>query len=257
MLYPLGRYGDSHVTPDELYDATAPTARPPRDAIDLQFRTPVTLNTLLHVMQEAGGAAGDAEADKWDETYNEIAVGTGRYVQRCALGVDRERSGLAPVRCAITAVMHSGIVGFTQPRWHLHVYVGATATNLLDGHPVPVDVESLARDVSGAAYPYYANKIEELTNREWGVQWGYPPEWDLREILQPDLVDLVDTRDRGVCTDPDFTDVGQVIFPDQSSLDLAAQSEAVTARARAEGRPRPGAYTPMPVMVDGEWVKHR
>lgn len=243
VTFPLGRYGDAHVVPDELYDATDPTARPPRDAFDVQFRVPVTLNTLLHVL---ASTSGEAEVDRWEQMYLELAREAELNVQRIARGVDVERSGLAPVRFATTAVIHNDIAGFDHPRWHVHVFVGATATNLLDGRTVPVHLESLRSDVSDYAYSSYAGKVRDLTTQQWGVQWGYPGDWDVKEIVAPDLVELVDSRDRGVCNDPVLSDVAAVVLPDQSLLDLAAQSEATTARARAEGRPKPGAYTPAP-----------
>ena len=232
MTFPLGRFGDSRVTPDELFDASDPSARPPRDAIDLQFRTPVTLNALLHMMDETGN---ESMIEDWRRMYGEVAEGTRLFVQRPARGVDVERRGLAPARLAITTVMHARVAGFAFPRWHLHVYVGATATSLLDGELIPVHADSLRSAARGIAYPYYGEQLERRTNLEWGLQWGLPGDWEVREIVQPDIAVAVDSRDRGVCSDPWFTKVADVVFPDQLELDVAARRESLGSNAPLGG----------------------
>ena len=244
MTFPLGRFGDSRVAPDDLFDAADPAARPPRDAIDFQFRTPVTLNTLLHMMAETDNGS---MVEEWRGIYSEVAEQTRLFVQRPARGLDVERRGLAPARLAITTVVHEGVAGFEFPRWHLHVYVGDVATSLLDEQPIPVHLDSLRNATRGIAYPHYLRRVEQRTNQQWGLQWGLPGDWEVREIVRPDIADLVDSRDRGVCTEPGFSDVAHLVLPDQADLDGAAEGERVTARARAEGRPIPGTYTLAPL----------
>lgn len=234
MTFPLGRFGDNHVAPDMLFDPSDPSARPPEDALDVQFRCPVSLNVMLDGMAQAGR---EDLLDQWREMYSHVAEETARFVQRGGgRVVDRERSGLAPARLEITVVMHGEVPGFDVARWHLHVYVGATGTSLLDGERLPVPYESVELGVSTTAYGCSGNLLEEVVAQRWGVRWAQPQRGAIREIVEPPWHEHIDTLDRGVCPGPEPWGPRRLLLSDQSHVERAARKVVKFARDEAEGR---------------------
>lgn len=233
MTFPLGRFGDSHVAPDSLFDSSDPAAAPPPAAIDVQFRCPSSLNAMLDQMAKRGR---DDLIEDWRTVYGELASDTARFVQRGGRGPDAGRAGLAPARLAITTVVHDQVPGFEVARWHLHVYVGATAVSLLDGQVLDTSFESLDLGVRSVAWPRYVNQLWARTEREWGVRWDEPRPGAEKEIVEPAFHEWIDTLDRGVCPGPPAWGPRRLLLADEVSLRLSAQDERSIARARAEGR---------------------
>ena len=91
--------------------------------------------------------------DQWRRVYVEIAEDTAVFLQHDGYGVDRQRSGAAPARLAMTPVIHAAIPGFSVSRWHIHLFVGANATSLIDGQVLPVDRDNLKTGLGCVARP--------------------------------------------------------------------------------------------------------
>ena len=232
--FPLGRFGDNHIAPAMLFDPNDPDARPPDDALDLVFRCPSSLNVMLDGMAQAGR---EDLLDQWRGMYAEIAEETARFVQRGGGYVtDRARSGKAPARLEITAVMHREAPGFTGARWHLHVYVGATAVSLLDDQRLPVPWESLKSGARITALRRYAKVLHGLMAERWGVRWDSPRPGALAEIVEPPWHEHIDTLERGMCPGPESWGPRRQYVIDEDSVRMAERDTAAIARREAEGR---------------------
>ena len=231
MSFPLGRYGDNHVSPDELFDPAAEP--PPYDAIDVQFRCPVSLSMMLDGMAQADRP--DLH-DQWSRLYAELGAETAQYVQRGGRGIDAERSGLAPARLAVTVVPHAEVPRTASTRWHLHVYVGGTVISLLDGRVLEIAVDQLRRNVWGNIHARYAGRLRELTTQLWHVRWAQPRPGAVQEIVEPPWHQHIDSRDRGVCPGPKNWGARNSILADEQDLRVAERDEDDMARADAEGR---------------------
>lgn len=233
MRFPVGRLGDNRVVPDPLFDPRDPAARPPHDAHDVQFRVPSSLNAMLDGMAQAHR---EDLLDQWRELFAEIAEDTSRYLQRGGYVIAPESSGAIPARLAITAVMHSEIPGFQVARWHLHLYVAATAVSLLDDRVLPVDWEHVNHTATGATRGRNARQVWERTSELWGVRWDRPRPGALDEIVEPPWCDHIDTLDRGVCPGPKSWGTFETTIADAWDVQDAIRSEAFLASESAAGR---------------------
>ena len=228
MTFPLGRYGDNHVAPDMLFDPNDPAAGPPPDAVDVQFRCPSSLNVMLDGMAQA-----DREdlLDQWRAVYAEVAEEAVTYLQRSGGWVtDRERSGLAPARLAITAVMHGEVPGFAVARWHLHLYVAAVGVSLLDGQRLPVDPGSIDLGMRGPALRRYITQLEARTAELWDLRWDRPQLGAGFEIVEPPWHGYIDSLDRGVCPGPAPWGPRETMVADAEAVRIAAESTERMAR---------------------------
>ena len=228
MTFPLGRYGDNHVTPDVLFDPGDPTARPPDDAVDMQFRHPVSLNVMLDAMARAGQ---QDLLDQWQRMFAELAEDTTRWVQRsCGWVVDAQRSGLAPARLAITTIRHDTIPGFDVARHHLHVYIGGVGTSLIDDRRLPTSWDSVDEGRRGPAQRRHINQVWKLTTEGWGVRWDQPRPGAEDEIVDPPWHEHIDSLDRGVCPGPAAWGSRRVMVADAEAVRMAAEDEEFYAR---------------------------
>jgi hypothetical protein len=223
----VGRYGDNHVVPSPLFDQADPAAQPPRDAVDVQFRLPSSLNAMLDGMARA---ERKDLLDGWRSVFAEIADDTVMFLQRGGYAVDPERSGLAPARLAITAVMHAAIPGFEVARWHLHLYVGSTATSLLDDRRLAVHWDSIDLAMRGPTQARHINQVWARTAALWGVRWDRPLPGAEQEIVEPPWHEHIDSLDRGVC--PGTTSWGphKVMVADEHIVQMALRDQEVLAR---------------------------
>lgn len=230
-LFPLGRYGDNHVTPAMLFDPHDSNARPPADAVDVQFRLPSSLNAMLDGMARAGR---EDLIGPWRALFSEIAESTAGQLQHGGYGIDDQQGGKAPARLEITAVMHREVPGFAVARWHLHLYVGATATSLLDGRRLPVAGDSIDNIVSAVAWPHYINQVEQRTAELWGVRWAEPRPGAQLEIVEPTWHEHIDSLERGVCAGP--WSPQRMVLADADVVRLAASREVYAAQDVEAGR---------------------
>ena len=228
MTFPLGRYGDNHVTPDLLFDPRDPAAAPPPDAVDMQFRHPSSLNVMLQAMAEEGQ---HDLLDQWRRILAELTEDTAMWVQRsCGRVVDTERSGLAPARLQVTAISHDTIPGFDVARWHIHVYIGAVGTSLIDGRRLPTSWDTVDLGMRGPAQARHINRVWELTTEAWGVRWDEPRPGAEDEIVEPPWHEHIDSLDRGVCPGPAAWGSRRVMLADEESVRAAAEAEERIAR---------------------------
>ncbi|WP_130295462.1 hypothetical protein [Pseudonocardia sediminis] len=229
---PLGRYGDTRVEPATLFDVEDSSAGPPPDAIEVQFRCPVSLSVMLDGMAEAGlddavQAWGSAYSDLIGQVLVELQRGAG-YV------VDGDRRALAPARLELAAVVEAEVPEMAKARWHAHVYVGATAESLIDGTRWPVDVDELQQSVFSLTESFHSNRLWELAERELGVVWGQPRPGAVKEIMQPPWHEHIDPPERGVCPGP-WGPRGYRVLADEDKLRLAVETEARIAHQREQG----------------------
>lgn len=230
-LFPLGRYGDNHVTPAMLFDPRDSGACPPANAVDVQFRLPSSLNAMLDGMARAGR---EDLIDPWRALFSEIAESTAAQLQHGGYGIDDQQGGKAPARLEITAVMHREVAGFAVARWHLHLYVGATAVSLLDGRRLPVAWDSIDNIVSSVAWPHYINQVEQRTTELWAVRWDEPRPGAMSEIVEPAWHEHIDSLERGVCPGPWGSH--RTVLADLDAVRLAARREVYAARDAEAGR---------------------
>lgn len=231
----VGRYGDTRVAPAALFDVADPSAAPPPDAHEVQFRAPVSLSVMLDGMAEAG--LTDA-VTAWGEAYSELVHRLlGRVQQACGWAGDPERSSiLSPARLELAGVTEAVAPGFTQARWHCHVYVGATATILATGERAPVSTERLREGVYSLVNGFHTNELRALAERELDVTWGRPRDTaTASEIVEPPWHEHIGDADRGVCPGP-WEITGTRVLADEDSLRLHAEQEAGIIADRAAGR---------------------
>jgi len=230
----LGRYGDTHVRPDVLFDVDDADsgAGAPAGAFDVQLRCPVSLSVLLDGMRQAGL---DDELAAWGRTYRDVVAATVTQVQRAGGYVaDGHRRDLAPARLEIAAVVEDTVAGYSSSRWHAHIYVGPTAVSLLDGVRWPVDAARLEQGVFNVVWPSYMPSLEERAAEHLDVSWGEPRPGAVREIVDPPWHDYIDHGgDRGVCRGP--WGPRRLLLADASDLEMAERSERQIAYERAHG----------------------
>ena len=232
-MWPLGQFGDNHVTPTALFDSRDPSAGPPPDALDVQFRVPSSLNTMLDGMAQAGR---EDLLDQWRRLYLELAEDTARFLQHAGYGVDRQRSGAAPSRLAITPVVHASIPGFGVARWHAHLYVGAHATSLIDGQVLPVARDNLATGLDCIARAYHAREVEERTSALWDLRWDRPRPGAAIEIVEPPWHEHIESLERGVCPGPTPYPRLETWVADDGIEARAVEAERQIAHDNATGR---------------------
>ncbi|MDN5915945.1 MAG: hypothetical protein L0I76_12680 [Pseudonocardia sp.] len=229
---PLGRYGDTRVQPASLFDVDDTSAEPPAGAIDVQFRSPVSLSMMLDGMAEAGL---DDAVEAWGRAYGDLIGQVLLELQRGAgYVVDGDRRALAPARLELAAAVEAQVPGMAKARWHAHVYVGATAASLIDATRWPVDVDDLRQSIFSLTAPFHATRLRELAERELGVVWGQPRPGATQEIMQPPWHEHIDSPERGVCPGPWGPRQHRVIG-DEDSLRLAAEAEVQIAYEREQG----------------------
>ena len=232
-MFPLGHYGDNHVTPATLFDPRDGAAGPPADALDVQFRLPSSLNTLLDAIAQAGE---EDLLDQWRRLYGELADDTALFLQHGGYGVDRQRSGAAPARLAMTPVIHAAVPGFTVARWHIHLYVGAHATSLIDGQVLPVARDNLKTALDCIARPHNISEVLARTTELWGVRWDRPRPGAEQEIVEPPWHDCIESLERGVCPGSPRWGARETWVADDGIEARAAEAERRFASDVAAGR---------------------
>lgn len=232
-MFPLGQYGDNHVTPAMLFDPRERAAGPLADAIDVQFRLPSSLNTMLDGMAQAGR---EDLLDQWRQVYSEIAEDTAVFLQHGGYGIDRQRSGAAPARLAMTPVIHAAIPGFTVARWHIHLYVGPSAPSLIDGQVLPVARDNLKTGLECVAQARNINQVWERTTELWGVRWEKPRPGAELEIVEPPWHEHIESLERGVCPGSPRWGPRETWVADDGIEAYAAESERQIAADNAAGR---------------------
>lgn len=232
----VGPVGETRVEPGRLFAPEDRSSSPPADALDLQFRAPLSfslfVDDLFTAGQEEDGRACFALYEQvMDRTAAELQV-LGGYV------VD-EHGASVPARLDLTAYGESTIPGFDTLRIHHHLYVGRTAVCLRDGRRLPVDAGRLRRAASGADSLGF-RLTQELTSDRFGCRWGPPPGGYEFEILDPPVFERTGSQQDaaawaaalGVCPSP-WGPRTTWELPSRDALNMMAADAALIAQHSA------------------------
>ena len=198
----MGRYGDTRVPTRVLFDAHDPACPgPPADAIDVQFRAPLTVSLLLERYLDGPGL--ESVVRFLGNPWREVLAATVNKLQFVA-GYVAEDSLSWPARLEITTVGHLyNNNDETDIRLHDHLWVGRTAVALHDGVRRPVDLDGLRSALAHVVWSTYLHTLEQITTRELGVSWRSPRPGAVAEITDPPVhVGLTGREDLGICTAP-------------------------------------------------------
>jgi len=238
----LSNYGETRVEPGRLFDARPDSGeKPPPDAIDAQFRAPVSLSLLLDAFDaQYQDAAARALMDGYERLVGQLLP---KVQFEC--GYIRDDAGSRrPARLELAAFVENFVPGIEKMRLHAHIWVGRTAESLHDGRRHPVDLEKLRRGIEQVVYGTYSRRLKALAEEVADITWGRPRPGASEEIVAPALHELAAGADRGVCPGP--WGPRELLLADQHHLELAAESERVIAANQASGyRPNPY-WTPPP-----------
>ncbi|MDN5855696.1 MAG: hypothetical protein L0K86_23215, partial [Actinomycetia bacterium] len=197
----MGRYGDTRVPPRALFNARDPhSPGPPADAIDIQFRAPLTVSLLLESYLDESGTTPVTAFLRG--TYREVVAKTVSELQFVA-GYVAEDSLSWPARLEMATTRHLVNNDETDIRLHHHLWVGRTAVALHDGVRRPVDLDGLRSALAHVVWSTYLNTLERASTRDLGVSWRSPRPGADAEITDPPLhVGLTGQEDLGICTQP-------------------------------------------------------
>lgn len=227
-------YGETRVEPGRLFDLGDPPGTgpgPPPDAIDIQFRAPVSLSLLLDAFD---AEYQDAAAQALMEGYQQLVAQMLSKVQfEC--GYVRNAAGHRfPARLDLAAFVENFVPGIEKMRLHAHVWVRRTAESLYDGQRHPVDLEKLRRGIEQVVQSTYSRRLKALTEDVADITWGQPRPGALEEIVAPALHELAAGADRGVCPGP--WGPRELLLADQYRLERATETERAIAADLAAGR---------------------
>lgn len=226
-------YGDTHVDPAPLFDPDH-GGRPPDDAWDLYFQTPISLSLLGDALAVNGM---DRELDQLLDLYAGLAAAIVVDVQRQGGYVTGGHRGRAvPARLDITALVENAVPAEPAMRLHTHVYVGRTATAIQTGGRHPVDATEL-RDAADFAWAGYLTRLVNRTSEVLGLVWAPLPghtSGDV-EVVDPPLAGHVPGRRFGVCPGA-YGPREQVMADARWRADVAESARIIAAeRARRTG----------------------
>lgn len=255
----MGRYGDTRVPTRLLFDAHDPAGTgPPADAIDIQFRAPLTVSLLLQRYLDGPSPDGspglESVARFLGPPCDEVVAAIVDKLQFVA-GYVTEDSPSWPARLEITTETHLyNNNDETDIRLHDHVWVGRTAVGLHDGVRRPVDLDGMRLSLANVVWPTYLTTLRQVTTRDLGVSWRSPRPGAVAEITDPPVhVGLTGREDLGICTHP-WGPRETWEQPTRDWLAFSEQEEHEAAAALAQGRyswvppdqPRPLTYLDEP-----------
>lgn len=255
----MGRYGDTRVPTRVLFDAHDPDSPgPPADAIDIQFRAPLTVSLLLQRYLDGpsldGGPGFEAVMRFLGNPWSEAVAAIVDKLQFVA-GYVAEDSLSWPARLEITAVGHlyNNNDG-TAIRLHDHLWVGHTAVALHDGVRRPIDLDGMKLSLANVVWPTYRRTLRAATEHDLGATWRSPRPGAGATITDPPVhVGLTGREDLGICTQPwGPREIWEQ--PTPAKLAFWAEQEREAAVALAQGRyswvppdqPRPLTYLDEP-----------
>lgn len=235
-------YGETRVEPGRLFDpADGACVGPPPDAIDVQFRAPVSLSLLLDAFD---AAHDDAAAAALTAGYQQLIAAMLPKVQfECGyVRTDPATGSRRPARLELAAFVENDVPGIEKMRLHAHVWVGRTAVSLHDGQRYPVDLCELRQGIDQVIHGTYARRLKVMAQDVADVTWGRPRPGAAEEIVDPPLHELAAGADRGVCPSP--WGARELLLVDERYLELSAETERAVAADIAAGRP--SYWTPPP-----------
>jgi len=253
----MGRYGDTRVLTRVLFDAQAPDSPgPPVDAIDIQFRAPLTVSLLLERYLDGAGTeeGGTEQVLRFlAGAYREVVAKTVSEVQFVA-GYVADGSLSWPARLEVATGRHLYNNDETDIRLHHHLWLGRTAVTLHDGVRRPLDLDGLRRALANVVWPAYRRSVRAATERDLGAIWRSPRPGAGAAITEPPVhVGLTGQEDLGICTQPwGLCETWEQ--PTAAELAFQAEQEREAAVALTQGRyswvppdqPRPLTYLDEP-----------
>lgn len=224
-------YGETRVEPGRLFDLGDPPGTgsgPPADAIDVQFRAPVSLSLLLDAFD---AQYQDAAAQTLMAGYQELVAQMLDKLQfEC--GYIRDHTGSRrPARLELAAFVENVVPGIEKMRLHAHIWVGSTAESLHDGQRHSLDVGRLHDGINRVVFGTYSRRLETVAEEVADITWGRPRPGAADEIVAPPLHELAAGAERGVCPSP--WGPRELLLADQHYLELAAETEQAVAVDRA------------------------
>ena len=232
----IGPIGATRATPGRLFDPEDPADAPPPDALDVQFRAPVSFSQFVDDLFATGR---DADGRACFSLYEQVMPRTIRRLQEGGGYVLDEHGEPWPARLDLAAYGESMIPGVDGVRMHHHLYVGRTAVSLHDGRRLPVDPTRLDRAADGA-HSVATLVLRELTEERFGLQWYPPPNGYSWEIVDPPVYErTVNHLDAaawdaalGVCPSP-WGRRTTWTQPSRDALDMMAADAALIVRDQA------------------------
>lgn len=231
----LGRFGATRVEPAVLFDASELDGPgPPADAIDVQFRAPLSFSLLVDELLRSGR---ELDAQTCFTVYE-------RAIERSVAGVQfgggyvvDENGDAAPARLELTALGESEVPGFAEVRMHHHVWVGATAETLQDGRRWPVDQGQLRLGVRNIAAGDFLSELRRASEELLGVRWAAPQLGASLQIVEPSVHEQLAGRELGVCLSPWGA---RTIWEQPTPEELEREAQDVKQLAAHERTPTPG-----------------
>lgn len=194
----LGRIGETWVEPDPLFDPEDPSAAPPSDALDVQFRAPLSFSAFVDDLFQTGRTS---DGRGCLQLYDHAIDRTVEQLQRlCGFVLDEDGAPL-PARLDLAAYGEATLPGSRTVRVHHHLYVGATGVSVRDGRRLPVDAQRLRRGIR-SVLPLYIAALQERTEERFGCRWGPPPGGYAFEILDPPMHERIIGQKYEVCRSP-------------------------------------------------------
>lgn len=175
------RIGETRVEPGQLFAPEDRAGGPPADALDVQFRAPLSFSLFVDDLFREGR---EKDGRTCFALYEQVMDGTAAEVQVLGGYVVDEHGASLPARLDLTAYGESTVPEFDTLRIHHHLYVGRTAVSLRDGRRLPVDGQRLHRAADSASSAA-SQTVRELTEQRFGCRWGPPPGGYASEILDP------------------------------------------------------------------------
>jgi hypothetical protein len=197
----MGRYGDTRVPTRVLFDARDPAcAGPPADAIDIQFRAPLTVSLLLERYLDGPGT--EPVVRFLGGPYQEVIAATVDKLQFLA-GYVADGSLSWPAQLEVAPATHLHSNDEIDIRLHHHLWVGRTAVALHDGTRRPVDLDGMTISLANVVWSTFLNTLERVTTRDLGASWRSPRPGAEAAITDPPVhVGLTGQEDLGICTQP-------------------------------------------------------
>ncbi|MDN5855901.1 MAG: hypothetical protein L0K86_24290 [Actinomycetia bacterium] len=229
----MGRYGDTRVAPRVLFDARDPACPgPPADAVDIQFRTPLSVSLLLDRMLDHHT---EQALTFLTDTYSEVVAKTVSELQLAA-GYVADGSLSWPARLELATDAHLFNNDELHVRVHHHLWIGRTALALHDGLRRPVDMDGIQLSLANVVWSAYLRALHAVTTRDLGVEWRFPRPGAGAEITDPPVhVGLTGQEDLGICTAP-WGPRETWEQPTPEDLAFLAEQERQAAAALAQGR---------------------
>ena len=196
-----GQFGDTEVEPAVLFDVHDHAGQgPPADAIDVQFRAPLTFSLLVDALM---GNDRELDARTCFTVYEQVISHTIAQVQAaCGYVTDDGGATSWPARLEISTLGENQVPGIETVRMHHHLWIGATAEALHDGVRRPADRGVLRNGLRQVAWSSYLRRLRELSELACDVTWGQPRPGAAEEIVDPPFHEHLVGHELGVCPSP-------------------------------------------------------